>query len=80
MQFFRPSSPASAPKVPGPARATTFGQQRAQAVQNRIEASVRERQRLAAAQQAADKPLDQLLRQKGELVGRRIAQLDQSAK
>lgn len=88
MQFFRPpgsNNPAHAPSTAAVHQHAvlarpSFGAARAQALQQRLDSSIKERRQLAVAQQAAPQPVNEFLAQKGKLVEQRIANLQQQTK
>ena len=53
----------------------TFGQKRADQLEERFTKAVKDRQKMYHAEHAADKPLDEAYRQKGELLGNKIDRL-----
>lgn len=57
----------------------TFGQARQARYQQRLERAVAERRKMAALEQAGEKPLDQMGQLRGEQLERQIGRLQQAA-
>ncbi|MDA1079573.1 MAG: hypothetical protein O2840_02685 [bacterium] len=65
---------------PSSSTPTTFGQQRAQALESRLKAAITKRQQLARAEFAAAAPLSENIRRAGERSAREIGRLQQELK
>ncbi len=59
---------------------TTFGQQRADALESRLKSAIAKRRQLARAEFASDAPISDHMKQAGERSGREIGRLQQTLK
>lgn len=75
MQFFRPKPPQLNSAQIKPKSPTTFGQARAEALEERLDVALKERRQLARAQHAAPKELHETLGERAAVVSNKIDRL-----